>query len=175
MDNPELIKLYDKASKNAEKRAKKLIQSSPDYIMKKILNSGEAEHKNLIHDITKIYDNVEKRRLLVRQADQSANVIQQMMQNPEHKATIEKLAKRLEISRTALRGYIKGKSMKLGLLKTTGGFIALGLLAVPIDHFVHKYIIQKFVEPGLEGVESLKEKLSFKAQNEPVAGPKLTR
>lgn len=175
MDNPELIKLYDKASKNAEKRAQKLIQSSPDYIMKKILNSGEAEHKDLIHDIAKTYDTVEKRRLLVRQADQSGNVIKQMMQNPAHKATIEKLAKRLEISRTALRGYIKGKSMKLGLLKTTGGFIALGLLAVPIDHFVHKYIIKKFVEPGLEGVESLKEKLSFKAQKEPVAGPKLNR
>ena len=167
MDNPELIKLYDKAAKNAEKRAKKLIQSSPDYIMKKILNSGEAEHKDLIHDIAKTYDTVEKRRLLVRQADQSGNVIKQMMQNPAHKATIEKLAKRLEISRTALRGYIKGKSMKLGLLKTTGGFIALGLLA--------KYIIKKFVEPGLEGVESLKEKLSFKAQKEPVAGPKLNR
>lgn len=173
-NNPGLLKFYDKASKNAEKRAQKLIQASPDYIMKKILNSADPEHKALIQDIAKMYDNVEKRRLLVRQADQSANVIRELMKKPEHKAAIEKFAKRLEISRTALRGYIKGKSMKLGLLKTTGGFIALGLLAVPIDHFVHNYIIKKFVEPGLEGIETLKKKLSFKALKEPVDGPKLS-
>ena len=52
--------------------------------------------------------------------------------------------------------------MKLGLLKTAGGFIALGCLAVPIDHFVHNYIIKKFVEPGLQTVQGFHSKLSFK-------------
>ena len=50
----------------------------------------------------------------------------------------------------------------MGLLKTTGGFIALGLLAVPIDHFVHKYIIKKFLEPSLENMKNLQSKMSFK-------------
>ena len=54
-----------------------------------------------------------------------------------------------------MRKYLKGKEMKLGLLKTTGGFIALACLAVPIDHFVHKYIIKKFIGPSLENVKNI--------------------
>ncbi len=168
-DHPELLKLYDKAIKNSEKRAKLLIEKSPDYLVKKILNSEDKAQKTLIQAITKNYDSVEKRRILVKDKIDSARVVKELLKNPEYKASIENFATRLEIARTALRNYIKGKSIKLGLLKTAGGFIALGLLAVPIDNFVHKYIIKKFIEPGLETVESL----ANKNNNEPVDGRKI--
>lgn len=167
-EHPELLKLYDKATKNSEKRAKLLIEKSPDYLVKKILNSGAKEEKSLIKAITQSYDSIEKRRILVKDKIGSAKVIQELLQNPQHKAAVENYANRVEIARTALRSYIKGKSLKLGLLKTAGGFISLTLLAVPIDNFVHKYIIKKFVEPGLETVESLKRK-----PHEPVDGRKI--
>ncbi len=166
--HPELLNLYDKATKNSEKRARLLIEKSPDYLVKKILNSESGEQKQLIQEITKEYDSIEKRRILVKDKADSARVIKKLLENPQHKASIEKLANRAEIARTALRNYIKGKSIKLGLLQTAGGFIALGFLAVPIDNFVHKYIIKKFVEPGIETVEALKNRA-----HEPVEGRKI--
>lgn len=49
------------------------------------------------------------------------------------------------------------------LLKTLGGFIALGLLAKPIDNFVENFVIHKVVSPGLsllstEQIKKFKEK-----------------
>ncbi len=167
-EHPELLHLYDSATKNSEKRATLLIEKSPDYLVKKILNSESKEQKSLIQAITQKYDSIEKRRILVKDKIDSAKVIKELLENPQHKAAIEKLANQTEIARSALRSYIKGKGLKLGLLQTAGGFIALALLAVPIDNFVHKYIIKKFVEPGLETVESLKNK-----SNIPVDGRKI--
>ena len=38
---------------------------------------------------------------------------------------------------------------KAKVLKTIGGFVALGIAIKPIDHFVEKVIIKKVVEPQL--------------------------
>ncbi len=157
-----LLKLYDKAAQNADKRADLLIKQKPEFIIKKILNSPVEEHQKLKDEISSIYDTVEKRRLLVRQEAASSEMLKRLMNNEENKKIIQQFVKRIEITRMVMRNYIKGKSMKLGLLKTAGGFIALGCLAVPIDNFVHNFIIKKFVEPGLENVSGLKEKLAFK-------------
>lgn len=167
-EHPELLKLYDKATKNSEKRAKLLIENAPDYLVKKILNSEAVEQKPLIQAITQKYDSIEKRRILVKDKTESSAVVKELLKNPQYKKQIENFANRVEIARTALRTYIKGKSIKLGLLQTAGGFIALGLMAVPIDNFVHKYIIKKFVEPGIETVESIKNK-----NRQPVDGRKI--
>lgn len=162
MNDKKLTKLYKQGSKNADKLADMLLKEKPEYIIKKILNSSDPKHKALQDEISKVYDSVSKKRLLVRQNKSSAKVLAKLMNNPNNKETIEQFAKRLEISRYVLRKYIKGKSLNLGLLKTAGGFVALACLAVPIDKFVHKYIIKKLVEPGIENVENFQNKMSFK-------------
>lgn len=50
------------------------------------------------------------------------------------------------------------------LLKTVGGFVALGLLAKPIDTFVEHFVIDKVVEPGLTMLEK-KQVNEFKEKN----------
>lgn len=38
------------------------------------------------------------------------------------------------------------------MLKTIGGFVALGLAIKPIDNFVEKFVIKKVIEPNLDNV-----------------------
>ena len=42
--------------------------------------------------------------------------------------------------------------MKTKMLKTLGGFVALGIAIKPIDKFVENVVIKKFVEPNLSAV-----------------------
>lgn len=51
-----------------------------------------------------------------------------------------------------IKKYQKNKIMNNKMLKTIGGFIALGLAIKPIDKFVENVIIKKVVQPGLETV-----------------------
>ena len=52
------------------------------------------------------------------------------------------------------------------MIKTAGGFIALALLAKPIDDFVEHFVIKKTVEPGLDiisnGISGKKSQISSK-------------
>lgn len=52
-------------------------------------------------------------------------------------------------TKDAIKGFEHSKIFKQKMLKTVGGFIALGLAIKPIDKFVEQVIIEKFVEPGL--------------------------
>lgn len=164
--NKNLIQLYRKAMDKASTGFQKLITERPNYVVEKILSSGEEKHKSLIDAIIKEFPQINDRKQLVAATDTgkyiSSGLLKKLMQNDEHKKLINELAKKAEASSEIISKIIKGKSLKLGLLKTTGGFIALGCLAVPIDHFVHKYIIKKFLEPSLENVATIKKKLSFK-------------
>lgn len=157
-----LLKLYTSAEKNASKRAQHLLEHKPELMIKKILNSSNPVYKVLVDVINAEYDTVTKKRLLVKQELASEKMLQKLMENEEHRKLVNQLAEKVEISRNVVRKLIKSKTMSLGLLKTTGGFIALGCLAVPIDHFVHKYIIKKFVEPGLDTVSNLSKKAALK-------------
>ncbi len=47
------------------------------------------------------------------------------------------------------------------LMKTVGGFVALGLLIKPIDLFVEKYIIKKTVEPGMDYIQDRWQKSPY--------------
>ena len=58
----------------------------------------------------------------------------------------------------------EGKIFKTKLLKTIGGFIALGLLIKPMDGFVENVIMHKYVGPGLDKLDNselLKSKKNF--------------
>lgn len=161
-----LIQLYHKAMEKAAKNFQNLIKERPNYVVEKILSSGEEKHKNLIETISRYYPQINDKKQLVAATDGgkllSSQLLENLMKNEENKKLITELAKKAEASGEIISKMLQNKVLKLGLLKTTGGFIALGCLAVPIDHFVHKYIIKKFVEPGIENVVTIKEKLSFK-------------
>lgn len=61
---------------------------------------------------------------------------------------VEKAAK------DTLKSMEEAHIFKLKLIKTAGGFAALGLLIKPIDKFVENIIIKKFIGPGLDKFES---------------------
>lgn len=48
-----------------------------------------------------------------------------------------------------IKKFEKGRMMNSKIIKTIGGFVALGLAIKPIDTFVEKVIIEKVVEPNL--------------------------
>ncbi len=57
----------------------------------------------------------------------------------------ENVAVKTALSKFQVRKMLKGK-----VIKTIGGFIALGSLIKPIDHFVENVLIGKYVEAGLK-------------------------
>ena len=65
-NNPKMLKHYDMAIKNADKRAIELLRHKPELIIKKILNSQNTEHKSLKDEISQVYNSVDKKRLLYR-------------------------------------------------------------------------------------------------------------
>lgn len=63
-----------------------------------------------------------------------------------------------------IKKFEKSRMMNAKILKTIGGFVALGLAIKPIDNFVEKVIMKKYVEPNLSmldnsQVKSYKEKI----------------
>lgn len=160
------VQAFIKAEKNADKNYHQLLQTRPNFIIEKILSSGESKYENLKSLISSEHPTIEAKINLVAASDKgkevSAKLLKKLMQDSKNKELIENIAKKASMSNEIINKYIQSRKLKMGLLKTTGGFIALGLLAVPIDHFVHKYIIQKFLEPGLENMKNLQSKMSFK-------------
>lgn len=69
------------------------------------------------------------------------------IRDPEYKTTYLR-----DASEDIIRKYLKGKMTNTKLLKTIGGFVALGIAIKPIDNFVEKVVIKKVVEPNLSTV-----------------------
>ncbi len=163
-----LLKIYNKALQKSEMSAQTLIKERPNFVIEKILSSGENKYSDLIKIIRTEFPNISDRKVLVSATDNgkqvSASLLNRLMKNENNKKLIETLAQKATISNEVINKFIQNKKLKMGLLKTTGGFISLALLAIPIDNFVHKYIIKKFVEPGLKNVSDFKDKLSFKSK-----------
>ena len=57
----------------------------------------------------------------------------------------------------ALVKFQKSKIAKGKWIKTSGGFLALGIVAKPIDNFVEKVILQKYFSPGLDKLAQITE------------------
>lgn len=66
-------------------------------------------------------------------------------ENPDYKATFVN-----DAAESIIRKYQKSKIMNNKMLKTIGGFVALGLAIKPIDSFVEHVVIKKYVQPRLE-------------------------
>ena len=67
--------------------------------------------------------------------------------DPDYKTTYIK-----DAAEDIIRRYQKSKIQNTKILKTIGGFVALGLAIKPIDKFVENVIIRKVVEPNLSNV-----------------------
>lgn len=68
-----------------------------------------------------------------------------------------------DAAKQVIKLFEEKQIFKNKLLKTLGGFIALGFLAKPIDNFVENFVIHKVVNPGLtmlnaEQIKKFKEK-----------------
>lgn len=160
---PDILKKYKKASKNIDTKVQELITENPSFVLKKILNSYNPQMKQFEAEIIKKYSG-DSLKVLLKDNKACSQMLKELMQNPESKKTILEHTKKVKIARDALRPILKAKEMRLGWLKTAGGFAALACLAIPIDHFVHKYIIQKAVAPALENVEKFNK--NFKKSKE---------
>lgn len=67
--------------------------------------------------------------------------------DPDYKTTYLR-----DASEDIIKKFQKSKMTKSKMLKTLGGFVALGIAIKPIDHFVEKVVIKKVVEPNLSNV-----------------------
>lgn len=77
--------------------------------------------------------------------------------DPDYKATALR-----DATEDIIRKYQNSKIMNTKMLKTLGGFIALGLAINPIDKFVENIVIKKFVEPNLNTVFANKDVQEYK-------------
>lgn len=66
--------------------------------------------------------------------------------DPDYKETFIR-----DAAEDIIKKYQKSKIMNAKILKTIGGFIALGLAIKPIDNFVEHVIIKKVVKPAFTG------------------------
>lgn len=162
---PEMQKKYRQASKNIDIKTEQLIKENPSFVLKKILNSYNPEMKQFEQEIIKRYKG-DSLKVLLKDNKACSVLLEELMAKPESKKIIIEHTKKVKIARDALRPFLKAKEMRLGWLKTAGGFIALACLAIPIDHFVHKYIIQKAVAPALENVEKFNKNFKKNPQAE---------
>lgn len=161
LPNKKLVLKFNKQLLDVQKQTDELLKSDPGFMLKKLLNNNDEKLKHIKDAILKKYGSHIELKALVSSESLSKEMLSDLMKTDENKRLINNFAKRVEATRIVMRKYLKGKEMKLGLLKTAGGFISLACLAVPIDHFVHKYIIKKFIGPGLENVQNFKPQQTF--------------
>lgn len=67
--------------------------------------------------------------------------------DPDYKSTYLR-----DAAEDIIKKYQKNQIMKNKMLKTIGGFVALGVAIKPIDKFVENVVIKKVVQPNLENV-----------------------
>lgn len=103
-----------------------------------------------------------------KQADKIFEMRADLMQNKCPKGMSKKLFKKFQnmqgeyqkiypadkymgkAAKSILKDWHNSQIFKNKMIKTAGGFIALALLAKPIDDFVEHIVIKKTVEPGLD-------------------------
>lgn len=161
LPNKKLVLDFNKQLLDVQKQTDELLKSDPGYMLKKLLNTNDSKLQGIKNMILEKYNSHIALKGLCSSESLAHEMLAEIMKSDENKALVNKYAKRVEATRIVMGKYLKGKEMKLGLLKTAGGFVALACLAVPIDHFVHNYIIKKFIEPGLENVKNIPNSTIF--------------
>lgn len=65
-----------------------------------------------------------------------------------------------------IKKFQKSKILNAKLLKTAGGFVALGLAINPIDHFVEHVVMKRFVGPRLKEIEQSRKAYDKKQRSD---------
>lgn len=114
-----------------------------------------------IDEMFKIYDNLASGQQPKEFSDKLFNKFctfkNKYAKDPDYKNTALR-----DAAEDIIKKYQKNKIMNTKILKTLGGFIALGIAIKPIDNFVEKVIIKKVVEPNLDAVFSPKDVQDYK-------------
>lgn len=101
-----------------------------------------------IDEMFNIYSNLEQNQKPQEFSDKLWNKFIKLKdkysRDPDYKATALR-----DAAEDIIKQYQKNKIMRTKILKTVGGFVALGLAINPIDKFVENVIIKRFVEPNL--------------------------
>ncbi len=104
--------------------------------------------------------------------DEMFSIRRDLLQGKRPSALSDKLMKFYEATKSnfaqdknTIEGYIedsikavlkkrqRNELFKIRLLKSVGGFVALGATIQFIDHFIEKQVMKKFIEPGIENFE----------------------
>lgn len=103
-----------------------------------------------------------------KQAEKIFEMRAELMQNKKPKELSKRLFKKFQqtqgeyrkiypadkymgkAAKSILKDWNNSQIFKQKMVKTVGGFLALALLAKPIDDFVDHFVIKKTVEPGLD-------------------------
>lgn len=127
-----------------------------EYTTKKIDNLFELRQSLIDNDKTK------PSKLSDKLFKEYKNLLEKYSKDPEFKAEAKSLAIKDILSSVETKDIFKTK-----MKKTIGGFIALGLLIKPIDMFVEKIIMKKYVEPGLDyiSINTRNQIQNFKQRN----------
>lgn len=135
-----------------------------------------ANRRQLIHEYTtKKIDNIFELRkdLINNDKTKPAKLSDKLFK--EYKALFEKYSKDPEFKADAkfiaikdILNAVESKSIfNTKIKKTIGGFVALGILIKPIDMFVERIIMKKYVEPGLDyiSISTVHQIQNFKQKN----------
>lgn len=127
-----------------------------EYTNKKIDNLFEL-HKALVDN-----DTTKPSKLSDKLFKEYKTLLEKYSKDPEFKPEAKSLAIKDILSAVESNDIFKTK-----MKKTIGGFVALGLLIKPIDLFVEKIIMKKYVEPGLDyiSVNTQNQIKNFKQRN----------
>lgn len=103
-----------------------------------------------IDNMFKIYDDLKNARkpaeFTSKMWKKFGKLKEKYAKDPDYKATFIR-----DAAEDIIKKYQKSKIMNAKILKTVGGFIALGLAIKPIDNFVEHVVIKKVVKPAFTG------------------------
>lgn len=113
-----------------------------------------------IDEMFKIYNNLKENKKPTefsnKMWDKFSNLKTKYAKDPDYKQTYLR-----DAAEDIIKKYQKSKIMNAKILKTIGGFVALGLAIKPIDNFVEHVVIKKVVQPAFTGKhKNEKQKIS---------------
>ena len=148
----ECIRVFmDKVQNNLDFQNRRKVIKNP---ILKFFVTSEAKMKLKAEKINKyaestIKDLIEQRKLML-------NPTEEYKATKVYKDYINALSQeqtKIVATQNALTNFQQNKMLKGKVVKTLGGFVALGLLIKPIDMFVHEILIGKLLGPTIDNIK----------------------
>lgn len=142
---------YNRQEKNTKNPFIKAWNKIENSILKLLNINNESLDK---YATSTIQDLIEQRKNLLNPTEEfkGTKIYTDYIKNL-NKGQTKNVAIKSALSKFQQRKMLKGKTVK-----TIGGFIALGSLIKPIDHFVDNFLIGKVLGPGIDRYEPSRER-----------------